>query len=102
MTRTPDHEILPVLAQRWSPRAFLPDRPAESVINRLFEAARWAPSSSNEQPWVFLSTRRGEHNHALLLEALVEKNRLWARNAPVLVLGLARTHARRGLCRGTA
>ena len=92
MKRNVEHEILPLLAERWSPRAYSPDRPAEPILKRLFEAARWAPSSSNEQPWVFLSTRRGERMHELLLETLVEANRRWAKDAPVLVLGLARTH----------
>jgi nitroreductase len=82
-----DHPILPVLADRWSPRAFA-DRPVEpQKLAQLFEAARWAASSFNEQPWRFiLAIRDNEAEFARALACLVEFNQQWARTAPVLVL----------------
>jgi nitroreductase len=84
-----DHPILDVLARRWSPRAFA-DRPVErETLLRLFEAARWAPSSGNAQPWSFLVARKEDAaEHAKLAGVLVAGN-TWARNAPVLALSIA-------------
>jgi len=56
----------------------------------LFEAARWAASSSNEQPWRFLVGRRGDETYQKIFAALVEFNQSWARSAPVLVLSVAK------------
>ncbi len=90
----PDYEILDVIRERWSPRAFDPDRaipPGE--LRRLFEAARWAPSSFNEQPWRFVVTdrRRGPDAFAALHRALVPANRVWSAVVPTLVLVVVRT-----------
>ena len=85
----PSHEILDVIRERWSPRAFDPARPiAPGDLKRLFEAARWAPSSFNEQPWRFVVADRGRHATAFvaLLDTLEPVNRQWAQRAPVLVL----------------
>jgi nitroreductase len=84
-----DHEILEVIRHRWSPRAF--DASAavtDADLGAMFEAARWAPSSANEQPWRFVvaSITRTPDVHAGLLASLTPKNQAWARNAPVLVL----------------
>lgn len=83
----PIHELL---ASRWSPRAF-DERPVEEELLRvLFEAARWAPSSNNEQPWRFIVATKDNENHwGRLFECLVEGNRRWAFRAPVLVLSVA-------------
>jgi nitroreductase len=88
-TRAPIHEVI---RRRWSPRAFL-DSPVEpDKILSLFEAARWAASGSNEQPWAFLvATRDDRENYAAMLAVLVEFNRGWADKAPVLILTLAHT-----------
>jgi nitroreductase len=85
-----EHPILDLLSRRWSPRAFA-DRPVEAEILRtLFEAARWAPSSFNEQPWRFIvATREDPDDYAKLLSCLVEWNRQWAQGAPVLLLSTA-------------
>ena len=84
-TAPTDHRILDLLAQRWSPRAFDPEREvAPGLLRRLFEAARWAPSSYNEQPWRFVVARRGEDGHAQLLGMLSSRNQQWAGEAPVL------------------
>ena len=84
-----DHEILDVIRQRWSPRAFDPDADLSVVeLQRLFEAARWAPSSRNEQPWRFVvaDRRRSPERFRDLLESLAPRNQAWASSAPVLVL----------------
>jgi nitroreductase len=86
---TSDHDILDLIRQRWSPRAFDPSRHvAESDLRSMFEAARWAPSSYNEQPWRFVVADRQKTPEAFraLHAALLENNRSWAGQAPVLVL----------------
>jgi nitroreductase len=84
-----DHDILDVIKRRWSPRAFdaARDVPRDELL-RLFEAARWAPSSMNEQPWRFVVADRGRSPAAFgaLLGALTGRNPEWAAAAPVLVL----------------
>lgn len=84
-----DHPILQILAERWSPYGF-EDRPvSEADLCSLFEAARWAASSYNEQPWHFLvATRENPSEFGRLLSCLVEANQTWAKTAPVLVLGV--------------
>lgn len=84
-----DHPILQVLAERWSPYGF-DDRPvSEADLCSLFEAARWAASSYNEQPWHYLvATRESPLEFERLLTCLVEANQAWARTAPVLVLSI--------------
>jgi len=85
----PIHDLL---AGRRSPRAFAP-RPVNSAqMTSLFEAARWAPSSANEQPWYFIVATPGDAPvYTALYESLAEGNRRWAAAAPLLVLCLART-----------
>ena len=84
-----DYPILQVLAERWSPYGF-DDRPVrEAELRSLFEAARWAPSSYNEQPWSFLvATRGNSREFERILLCLVEGNQTWAKAAPVLALGV--------------
>jgi len=82
------HELL---ARRWSPKEFSA-RPVEpEKLAQLFEAARWAPSSYNAQPWAFIvATREDAEGYTRLLSTLVEPNRQWARQAPVLILAVAK------------
>ena len=84
------HPIHDLLKRRWSPRAFS-DKPVEAEKLRiLFEAARWAPSSNNEQPWRFIvANKDNETEWSRLLACLVEVNRIWAHRAPVLILSVA-------------
>ena len=84
-----DFAILPALAERWSPYGF-EDRPVSGAdLRSLFEAARWAASSYNEQPWNYLvATRDNPAEFARLLSCLVEANQAWAKTAPVLALGV--------------
>jgi nitroreductase len=89
-----DHQILEVIRQRWSPRAFdATVDVSQADLARLFEAARWAPSSANEQPWRFVvaSARRSPGVFAALRDVLSPRNQLWAKQAPVLVLAAVRT-----------
>ena len=97
-TAQADHEILDVIRHRWSPRAFDPVREiAPRDLARLFEAARWAPSSRNEQPWRFVVAERGRTPAAFeaLVGTLTGGNPRWAHAAPVLALVTCRlTHER--------
>jgi len=85
-----DHPIHDLIRDRWSPRAFS-ERPVPAeVLQSLFEAARWAPSSSNEQPWAFLvATKENPDFHAKVLSTLVDANQFWAKDAPVLGLAVS-------------
>ncbi len=87
-----EDDILPEIRTRSSVVAFSSCPVEAAVRNRLFEAARWAPSSSNEQPWRFLvATRDSSGEHARFLSLLAEANRTWAIHAPLLVLVVAKT-----------
>lgn len=85
-----DYSIHELLRNRWSPRAFS-DKPVPlDILRSLFEAARWAPSSSNEQPWAFLvATKDDPEAHARLLSVLVETNQFWAKHSSVLALAIS-------------
>jgi nitroreductase len=87
-TRYPIHALI---QERWSPRAFA-ERPVEpGKLHSLFEAARWAPSSFNEQPWGFIvAAKQDAEAHAALAACLVEGNRVWAAAAPVLMMSVAK------------
>jgi nitroreductase len=90
-------EVHDLILRRWSPKHFRePDVP-QPVLHALFEAARWAASSFNEQPWRFILARRGEPGYQRLLEVLTPRNREWASGAPVLLLTAAsRSFSRNG------
>jgi nitroreductase len=99
-TTVPVH---PLVAERWSPRGF--DRAYElgdQALTALLEAARWAPSSRNSQPWRFLVTRRGEDAHGRLFATLAPGNQAWAGTASALVLVAARTATDDGRPQGFA
>lgn len=79
------YPVLDLIAGRWSPRAFAPDIPSEEDLASFFEAARWAPSCFNGQPWRFIVTKRDDtDDFGKGLSCLKEGNAQWARNAPVL------------------
>jgi nitroreductase len=81
-------ELHPLLATRWSPRAFDPfDDVTEAELAALLEAARWAPSNHNSQPWRFAVGQRGSEEHKRIFANLDERNQRWAGEAPVLLLG---------------
>ena len=80
------------ILHRWSPRSYADrDVPTED-LKKGFEAARWAASSFNEQPWRFLVGRRGDATYQKIFDALVPFNQSWAKSAPVLILSVARKH----------
>lgn len=84
------HPVHTLIQERWSPRAYSDQPVPEDILRSLFEAARWAPSSSNEQPWAFLvATAHEKEAHAKLLSTLVEFNQGWAKHAPVLAIAVS-------------
>jgi nitroreductase len=93
-TRTADHDVEPLFLQRWSPRAFTGEAMPEADLLRIFEAARWAPSSYNSQPWRFLYARRDTPEWEQFLGLLVESNRAWAQRAAVLMVALSKSTMR--------
>jgi nitroreductase len=85
-----DFPVHDLIAERWSPRAFSDKPVAPDVLQSLFEAARWAPSSSNEQPWAYIvATKDDAENFSKLVSVLVPSNVTWAQRAPVLALAVA-------------
>ncbi|WP_236579953.1 nitroreductase family protein [Pseudanabaena sp. lw0831] len=85
-----DHEIHPLIAQRWSPRAFDSKHIETEKLAQLFEAARWSASCFNDQPWAFImATKDDTANYQKLLDCLVPANVIWAQVAPVLGLVVA-------------
>jgi nitroreductase len=87
----PTYPIEPLMAQRWSPRAFA-DRPVDPAqLLSLLEAARWSASCTNQQPWYFLiATKEHPDEYARLLSCLRENNQVWASQAPVLMVSVAK------------
>ena len=96
-TTAPVH---PLLAQRWSPRAFAPDHDlTDADLRSLLEAARWAPSANNSQPWRFGIARRGSAEFEAVVASLMPANQVWARNASALLLVAAETMTPDGVAR---
>lgn len=88
---TTDYPVHELIRRRWSPRAFASSPVAAETLGSLLEAARWAPSAMNEQPWSFIVARQDQpQEFARLLACLVPGNQSWARQAPVLMIALAR------------
>lgn len=86
---SPDDSLHPLLRHRYSPSAFDPDRRlSDAELVSLLEAARWAPSAGNSQPWAFVVARPGEPNHDLMVQHLKPSSARWAPQAGALVLNL--------------
>jgi nitroreductase len=84
----PDHPVHECIAGRWSPYGFSDRRVSKEDLCALFEAARWAPSSYNEQPWSYIvASKDNPEDFGRVLSCLVEGNQAWAQAAPVLALG---------------
>lgn len=83
--------VLPIFHHRWSPRSFSDREVSAADLTKVFEAARWAASSFNEQPWRFLVGTRNSPAYKKILESLMPFNQAWAGKAPVLILGTAKT-----------
>lgn len=84
--RKPQYEIHPIILGRWSPRSMTGEELSDEELMPLFEAARWAPSSYNSQPWRFIYAKRNSKDWHNFFGLLVEGNQAWAKNAAVLVV----------------
>lgn len=99
-----EYAVMNEISQRRSKRAYAPTPVSNEIINSLFEAARWAPSSMNEQPWVYLyATPDQPELREKIIQALNDSNKIWAKQAPLLIVSLARkTLLRNGVINGSA
>jgi nitroreductase len=88
--RSTGYDVNPLIMNRWSPRSFLDRDIPEEVLFSLFEAARWAPSASNEQPWRFIIARSQEERETFY-SFIAEGNRLWCEKAPVLAVIISKS-----------
>jgi len=89
--RVADYPVAPVFVERWSPRSFTGEEIPDEVLLTSFEAARWAPSSFNSQPWRFLYAKRGTPEWETFLGLLLEFNRSWAEAASALIVVVSKT-----------
>lgn len=89
--RETDYPIDPLFVNRWSPRAFTGEAIDDATLFRFFEAARWAPSSFNSQPWRFIYAKNDSAQWPAFLDLLSEFNRSWAVNASALILAISKT-----------
>jgi nitroreductase len=88
-----EHPIHELISERWSPRAFAAQPVEEEKLHSIFEAARWAASTANFQPWNFLFATKGHaEDHARIVETLVPNNGGWAKEAPVLIVTVAKLY----------
>ena len=86
-----DHPVHALITKRWSPYSFDSRSVPDEDLRSLFEAARWAPSSYNEQPWNYIVAKKeNPEEFQRLLSCLVDGNQVWAKAAPVLALGIAK------------
>ena len=88
--RKSDHNINSIFVNRWSPRSMTGEEISDEDLMGVFEAARWAPSSFNNQPWRFIYSKRTANEWVRFLDLLNEGNRIWAKNAGVLVVVISR------------
>jgi nitroreductase len=85
-----DYPVHELILERWSPRAFADKPVPQNVLRSIFEAARWAPSSNNEQPWAYIvATGDDKDSFEKISSVLMEFNAKWARSAPVLAIAVA-------------
>jgi nitroreductase len=84
--RRPEYSVDRIFLNRWSPRAMSGEEISRDELMSLFEAARWAPSSYNSQPWRFLYTMRNTENWELFFNLMAEGNQAWANNAAALIV----------------
>jgi nitroreductase len=95
--RSAEFAIDPIFIDRWSPRAFTGETIDENTLFTLFEAARWAPSAGNSQPWRFIYALKDSANWPSFFGLLNENNQRWAANASALVVLVSKTtHVRSG------
>jgi nitroreductase len=89
--RHPDHPLDQIFVDRWSPRAMSGEEIPDGELMTLFEAARWAPSSMNNQPWRILYAPRSSRHWPLFFDLLVDSNKSWCANAAALVVVISKT-----------
>jgi nitroreductase len=87
--RKNEYSVHPLILNRWSPRAMTGDEMTEKELMALFDAARWAPSSYNNQPWRFLYARKNTPSWPQFFNLMVEGNQLWTKNAAVLIVAIS-------------
>lgn len=85
----PDYQLISEIEKRWSPRAFSFQEVEKEKLDRILEAARWAPSAMNEQPWRFLIGLRNDETYLNIFDCLADGNKIWASSASILVLACA-------------
>ena len=90
-SRTPNHPVDPIFLERWSPRAFTGEAIPEAELLTIFEAARWAPSCNNSQPWRFIYALRDTPDWDVFFDLLSEGNKVWAKNTAVLIIVVSKT-----------
>lgn len=95
LARQAEYEIDSIYLKRWSPRSFLTKEVPEDVLLSLFEAARWAPSAFNFQPWRFIIART-EEDHKRFMSFIGEFNQIWCKNVPVFALIISKKTSERG------
>ncbi len=88
--RKPTYRINPLILNRWSPRSMTGEELDDEEILSLFEAARWAPSSFNNQPWRFIYAKRNTEYWDGLFNLLADANKIWVKNAALLVVVISR------------
>jgi nitroreductase len=89
--RKPENNVHELFINRWSPRAMSGEEIDDTTLMSLFEAARWAPSSNNNQPWRFIYARRGTPRWKVFFNLLAESNQIWAKDAAVLIVVISKT-----------
>jgi hypothetical protein len=88
--RKPENDVHSIFINRWSPRAMSGEEIDEATLRSLFEAARWAPSSINNQPWRFIYARRNTPHWEAIFNLLAESNQVWAKSAAVLIVVISK------------
>jgi nitroreductase len=91
MERKSEYTILSAILNRWSPRAFIPEEISDEKLFAMFDAARWAPSAYNVQPWRFIYAKRETPAWDKLFNLMVEFNQGWTKNASALIVIVAKT-----------
>ncbi|MBC8082755.1 MAG: nitroreductase family protein [Hymenobacter sp.] len=100
---TTTYSVLEPIRKRWSPRSFASAPVAPEALNQVFEAASWAASAMNEQPWRYIYAHQADQEaFRKMADCLLPGNQPWAKNAPLLILALAETHFANGNPNGSA
>lgn len=90
--RSMSHQIAPLIAERWSPRAFKKQRLDREIVETLGEAARWSPSSYNMQPWRIILAENDTEDFEKYVELLMDRNKIWVKTASLLGFFVAKLH----------